>query len=130
MAAFQRYREYYRLAADLIVTEEGLFKPDSVPEELSLNALYVEVVYRVVMTDEAGQLLYFDFDNPPAQNEDRETGGPVNVDGEEWYTDDGPATTPLELERRYSARLPTEWRARADQMAEIAVSRGATGNVE
>jgi len=128
MPAFKGYREYYRLVATLGVTEEGLFKEDQIPDDVVSSVLYVETVYRVVLTDAAGQLTYMDFDNPAAMDSERDTGGPVILDGETLYTESGPSTVPLTLVKKFSQRLPEGWKARADQMNTIAENQGVLGN--
>jgi hypothetical protein len=116
--SFLYYKEYYRVSAVLYATPEGLYK--EVPEDSGSDVLGVEVVYRICVASPGGELLIHDFFNPPAKDKDGEEGGPVNIDGNEWYIEPGTSTTPLECTTKYSAWGDIEWQQRVAQMHAIA----------
>lgn len=116
---FSYYKEYYRVVAKIYVTEEGLFK--EVPEDLASSKLEVEVVYRICVANDGGELQVIDFlNNPPAMGADRKVGGPVTIDGKEWFTEPGEGTSTLACVTRYTSNESEEWKSRAQKMHDIA----------
>lgn len=121
MASFEYYREYYRVAATLYATDEGLFK--EVPEDLASASIGIEVVYRICFYTEGGEIKIMDCTNPPAKDKDRAEGGPVTVDGDEWYVEEGEGTTELALTTRFSPHLSEGDTLKLAQMHSIAKSK-------
>jgi hypothetical protein len=115
---FEYYKEYYRLYAVLYATDEGLFK--EVPDDLSSAQIGIEVVYRICLGTDGGEVRVIDFYNAPAMDKDRQTGGPVMVDDAEWYVEPGDSTTPLVLIRRVSGFFDEDGLARLSAMHAVA----------
>ena len=88
------YRELFRVVATAYAGEEGLYKEK--PENLTTPLIEVEVVYRVCVTTAGGEIQVIDFYNKPMKDKEGVEGGPVTLDGNEWFTEPGAGTTALE----------------------------------
>jgi hypothetical protein len=115
---FEYYKEYYRLYAVLYATDEGLFK--EVPDDLASAQIGIEVVYRICLGTDGGEVRVIDFYNPPAMDKERQTGGPVMIDDAEWYVEPGASATPLVLEKRVSGFFDESGLARLSTMHAVA----------
>jgi len=118
---FIYYREYFRVVGTAYVSEEGIFKER--PENVTTPLIEIPVVYRICVATAGGELQIVDFANPPMLDKDKQAGGPVMVDGKEWYVEPGPSTTPLECTTVFSENLPENLKAVAEYMYKIAASR-------
>lgn len=118
---FIYYREYFRVVALAYLTEEGTFKEQ--PESITSPVLTVEVVYRICVSTAGGELQIVDFDNPPMMDKDKKVGGDVTIDGEVWYTEDGPGSTATPCTLRYSTMAPSSLQATARFMYDVASKR-------
>ena len=77
----QRFSELKRLVAnDCIITEEGVYAPDELPEDYegSFEGT-LQVVYAVVHVDIAGRLRYTTYSPPDLKNKDNDTGLPLEA---------------------------------------------------
>lgn len=78
----QRLIEYQRLVVDAALTEEGPFLESELPDDISSSYVaIVEVVYAVVHIDFSGRVRLTTYNPPDLQNESRETGLPIVLDG-------------------------------------------------
>lgn len=100
IASFEYWQEYYRVEATLWATEEGMFK--ELPLDLLGGTVQIAVVYRICFVDDAGRIRVQDFANMPAMDKERRIGGPVKLDGIEWFVEPGDGTSALETSTRYS----------------------------
>lgn len=115
---FIYYREYFRVISTAYVSEEGLFKER--PENVTTPMIEVTLVYRIAVVTEGGEIQIVDFDNQPMMDKDKKKGGPVLLDGEEWYVEEGDGTTPLECRTVISSRLPGNVKSVAEFMYALA----------
>jgi hypothetical protein len=66
------YYQHNSVKSTVVVTEEGLFHENEVPQDLSGGVeLTVEVVHEVQLTDRSGNILILHFDVPKAQDATR-----------------------------------------------------------
>lgn len=117
---FIYYREYFRVVAKAYISEEGVFKER--PENVTTPLIEVDVVYRVCVSTLGGELQVIDFANEPMMDKEKKKGGPVKVDGVEWYVEEGDGTTPLECKTVYSPLIPDSMKAVAQFMYKVAAS--------
>lgn len=115
---FIYYREYFRVKATAYITEEGAFKEK--PENLATPLMEVDVIYRICVATEGGELQIVDFANKPLLDKDKKPGGPVKVDGKDWYVEEGEGTTPTECETVFSPIAPESLKVAAGFMYKIA----------
>lgn len=115
---FIYYREYFRVIATAYVSEEGIFKER--PENVTTPMIEVTLVYRIAVVTDGGEIQIVDFDNPPMMDKDKKKGGPVKLDGKDWYVEDGESATPLQCRTVVSSRLPSNVKAVAGFMYNIA----------
>ena len=90
--------EYARLKSTQIITEQGIYKKDEVPEDYGGSQLEVDVVHGIYLINETGELTQFQFKVPEAKDENEETGGPYTLDEVEIKAGAGPSTVATELE--------------------------------
>lgn len=119
--SFLYYREYYRVSAMLLATKEGLFK--ELPDDIASDSMEVEVVYRICLASPGGELIIQDFYNQPAMDKDRQKGGPVTIDGEDWFTEPGEGNSVLECVTVFSSWGDEDWESKVKQMHDVAVEK-------
>jgi hypothetical protein len=115
---FIYYREYFRVIATAYVSEEGIFKER--PANVTTPMIEVTLVYRIAVVTDGGEIQIVDFDNPPMMDKDKKKGGPVRIDGKEWYVEGGDSATPLECKTVISSRLPGNVKSVAEFMYALA----------
>lgn len=118
---FIYYQEYFRVVATAYVSEEGMFKER--PENVTTPLIEVPVVYRVCVVTPGGEIQIVDFSNPPMMDKEKKKGGPVTIDGHDWFVEDGTGTTPLECKTIYNDTLPGNTKAIAQFMYKLAAQR-------
>lgn len=114
--AFNRYKFWKKVYAERILTEEGVFMKDMLPEDYAGSEMHVEVVQRVILFEPGGNFIEMMMDDVEGvQDSERKdgvgaeinTGGEVNemviaVSGpstatETWEVRVNPALTESEL---------------------------------
>ena len=104
-AIYRRSFEYARVVSKVHVTSEGVFLEDELPEEYAGSSLDIEVCHAIYMVAADNQLLIWEFENEPAMDKDRKTGGPINRDGEEIREATGDSTVPTEQTTKLNPHL-------------------------
>ena len=77
---YNRFFEYARAVTDVVVTEEGVFQKDQVPDDYGGSRLEMETVNAVFLINSKAELQVFEFENPPIMDSERKTGGPIKRD--------------------------------------------------
>jgi len=109
-----------------VITENGIYKEDEVPDDEKGSAqLTVEVVHEVVLSDKAGRLSRMTFYVPEAKDKDGAIGGGYELNGSTYVTEDylaaaGPSSTPTKLYTDDNTTLPASSKISADTMITIA----------
>ncbi len=134
---FASFREYKRLYSKAIVTAQGVYKEDEVPDSYDGDAeLEIEVVHEVIMTDSAGRLQRMVFAIPEALDKNDKQGGGyalyeegtdetpgaaihdpyINAD---YPTTSGDSSVPTKLYQRTNESLDAQIKFRANEMITI-----------
>lgn len=114
MDVYVQEREFFRLVADIYLSEDGAYK--ELPDDIAAAYIKAEVVYVIVSMSPAGHLRVQSFANPPVMDKGRAVGGPVTYDGATLYTEPGAGGTALPLRRVDSPYLSTSQKALATAM--------------
>lgn len=114
MDTFAQEREFFRLVADIYLSEEGAYK--ELPDDIASAYIKAEIVYVVVMVSPAGHLRVQSFANTPAMDKTRKVGGPVVYGDKTLYTEAGAGTASLTLRRVDSPYLKASQKSLAAAM--------------
>ena len=79
---YDTFKEYSRIEEAIVVTEEGIYSKDGVPDSYGGAQLEVKVVHTVNMVNLAGVMLTLEFHNEAPRNKDKSSKiRPITVDG-------------------------------------------------
>lgn len=114
--AIQRLLEYQRLYTEVELTEEGMFLVDEIPSDYSGSFVArVELVFAVVSVDWGGRVRLQTYNPPEVQNQDRETGLPIVIDGEHTVRQ-GQSSPNVVLQWKENSFLDSRFRTIASTM--------------
>jgi hypothetical protein len=94
---FHHYIQSAKVVSTQLITEQGAYKKDQLPDEYGGAVLEVEVVHAVYLTDQTGSTIKLEFDVPEAMDKEDKTGGPYNLDGNEIKEQSGESEEPTEM---------------------------------
>lgn len=100
-----RFFEYARVETEVVVTDEGVYLKDEVPEDYGGAQLELKVCNAVFMVNAKGELQILEFEMQPVMDKDRKTGGPITRDGKPLREATGDSTTAVPQKTVVNAAL-------------------------
>lgn len=92
VSIFTRYFEYARVVTEVVVTEEGVYQKDEVPDDYGGPQLELELVNAIIMINARAELLVHEFAVGEIMDKNRDSGGPIVRDGTQLYAATGSST--------------------------------------
>lgn len=126
MLLYHNKREYSRVVEIVSLTEDGMFLKDKTPDDYGGAVLETELVHQVTFTDLSGYIEILKLENPAPMDKNKNpmTGNAILIDGKQYMA----GTSPARLwETRYAAKLPIEYKRKAEITLGIMKSDGAYG---
>jgi len=92
---YKRYFEYERVITKVVVTDEGIYQKDEVPDSYGGAQLEMDYVNAVYMVNGRAELLLLEFAGEEPMDKDKKRGGKIMRDGVEIRPQTGDSTTPV-----------------------------------
>lgn len=96
-AAFELFLETRKVVSTQLLTENGAYKKDQLPDDYGGAVLEIEAVHAIYLSNTTGKTIKLQFQVPEAKDKDDKTGGPYNLDGEEIKAQSGESSEPTEM---------------------------------
>lgn len=93
---YNRYFEYAKVVTPVVVTDEGVYLRDEVPESYGGAQLELDVVNAVFLINSRAELQILEFEMGEVMDKDRKTGGPIRRDGVDIRPATGDSTVVVE----------------------------------
>lgn len=104
---YNRFFEYAKVVTEVVVTDEGVYLKNEVPDAYGGARLELKVVNAVFMVNSRAELQVFEFEMGPVMDKDKKTGGPVKRDGIDIREATGDSTVVVQQKLELNENLDT-----------------------